>query len=214
MLKHSNAQGAGLYVARLEHLDAHITGRLNAIDKAGVAFPAVGVALVGVTRSGGRSVEIDQIVHTSLVLLATGLVFYAVFQMRAVFVYAGHRKAIEEYTESEGLLPYGLFTWEGGPALEISGARRLDDRVNLVRYIPPIFLLILDLGMCGYALIKLQTFGIFTFWFICSTLIFAISLVAMATAFYVIPATLGRVYCWTLNELRKNTALAEPINDE
>jgi hypothetical protein len=210
MLKVTSEQSAGLYVARLEHLEAHITGRLSAIDKAGVAFPAVGVALIGVTGSGGNSAEIDQVVHTSLVLLAAGLVFYAVFQMRAIFVYAGHRKAIEEYTESEGLLPYGLFTWEGGPALEISGARRLDDKINLVRFIPPIFLLVLDLGMCGYALLKLQTFGVVTVWFICSSLIFIISLVAMVAAFYVIPATLDRVYCWTLDELRKNVVPAKP----
>jgi hypothetical protein len=196
--------GAELYVKRLETLDGAASNRLGRIDKAAVGLPAVGVALIGITQGDSPSREIQQIVHTSLVLLAAGLVFYSYVQMRAVFIYAGQRKAIEEFAESEAILPKGLFSWESGPALEISGARRLDDKANESRYIQPAFLALLDAGMCGYALLKLQSLGIVTFWFIASSCLSVVSFVVVGWAFSLIPAAMNRVYCWTSCELKKN----------
>lgn len=194
-------ESAELYVRRLEQLESNIRARLSAIDRAAVAFPAVGVALVGITQRDDTAVEAQEVIYSSLVLLAAGLAVYAVVQMRAVFVYGGLRKAIEEYAESKGILPKGLFTWERGPALEISGDRRLDGAVNLGRYAQPVFLGLLDAGMCGYALVELQSFGLASVWFIVPSILAIVSLVGVLWAFREVPAAMDRVYLWTRREL-------------
>ncbi len=144
-----------------------------------------------------------RILYLGLVLLAAVTVLFAVRQMLIVFVHAGQRKAIEEFAETNGILPRGVFSWENGPARELSDARRLDGRINPARYIEPGLAGILHAGVSTYGLGRLQTFGVLSAWFIAPLALAVFGLVMVLSAFWYIPATMERVYSWTRGELAK-----------
>jgi hypothetical protein len=162
------------------------------------------LAVAGNARGADTRQELLTAAYTGVAVLVTVLIAYAQRQMHSVFVLAGQRLAIEEYAETQGILPRGLFTWERGPALEISGPRRLDGGFNWGRH----FATFIFIGFAGaiyaFALLKLRDQGLTSVWFLTAAAS-ALSGIGMNLAGFRMSAdTRSRVQNWTSGELKQD----------
>jgi uncharacterized membrane protein (DUF2068 family) len=193
---------AELYVKPLERLETNIYDSLQQIYRSAFGIPAVAIAIVGLVQTRGLTRQTRDLLYVGLVLLAVVLITFSVRQMLEISVLGAVRRAIEDYADGEGILPPGLFSWERGPATEISGVIRLDGRRNLARYLEPLLAGSLVASIGGYGLWQLQRFGVWTGWFVTTAILASGGIGVLIFGFHYIPGAERRSFEWMAEQLR------------
>lgn len=148
------------YVDRWKELGEGVDKAVASMYTVAFAAPAVAVGLLGLSKvSGPTSVDVakgqQQLAYIGLVVAANIVLLHSCVQMRFVWVSVGLRRAIEDFLVDLKRLPAGLYRWETGPAVELSGFRNLDGGLNFIQLLSPTLALGLQVGVSGFGLIQL-----------------------------------------------------------